>query len=804
MQLFAEWLEPDAKFRLEITAGVDSEHVMLEIGGNIYPDNFRNAVIVRSDDGSQLAHHIDLKTNILCYEAPPKGQRTFVYFGFETAQASSTWDEKKIEALPENARLQLRATETTFDDIKENDIMRDKDYKQYLKIKKMENNIKMSEYLIKRLKKINTPQNNIQDKNIVTSKISEENETQMRNLKNDISEKRAKIAKIFKSELINLPKLKTFKDRDRKLENHFSIKNDTRDFEIKELKETRIEKHMIKKMENENAIRMQGRIKIDKVGIYEFAINSTSYSLLCIDDIPIVEWPYVHPKSADWQRIGQIELDPGIHSFRFFAHIGKKSEFAAAAWKKPGETDFHIMRSEDFMPPNTRPLNFCTNKDGKIYPLIKAESLGKFFLDRTHTMDWIECEFLSHTDEIYPTWLIGDNLISKQRAIQFLDDGQNKEFMHVKINEALGDKNNIKITLSQITRPDKIIEPNIALTVRTPIFIFDDETLRIDLELYSEMPQKSIVLLKTDSFPKNDNIPKIHEWLELPQRDLENGLISTPKIFSKEFQLDGRKIASIPLHLRFSVSIIPIEICEESISFIPLEQCSEFPSEDGIFLYNKGGRKLVPVLHRPSLAEKRTWSFSDAIIREVKNSNKILIVADEFGTEKNLFSNYLQKLFARKDIKTHFVSWTPKHKNSSMLCSLGPLINQIRNSDASKIIIIPSSYDTDAGVSARTQSRIISAVLQTSRKNHSINEIFLCSPIPSTQENEIETELIKYIKHNLKDDFAINKIIDINEFVKKQANWQSYYREELNSPALTSILPVHMVEQISQMIIDSN
>ena len=542
---------------------------------------------------------------------------------------------------------------------------------------------------------------------------------------------------------------------------------------------------------------------MEKEDTYSFAINSTSYSLLTIDDIPILEWNYIHNKSNDWEKVAEKKLTPGKHILKFYAHIGEKSQYAAAAWKKPGEDKFSIIKFDDFYSPQELSIKSCYSKNTNKVPLVKGKYIGKIYTDRLNYLNLADCSVITNVSDIIPEWKLNSTKLHTGLSLQFLVQNEtNDELILSYPSEDNTYDLEFKIPLSKLKKNDSVISPEIFMDLSIPLFLFDDELLEINTSIYSLVQQEIKTIFKVQSFPENELISSYTEFLELPaKQQTGDKIFSSPEIIKRNFKLDGKKISNQVILAKFSITIPPIEIKETYISIIPLERLNNF-SSDGIFLTDSRDRRIIVKLHRPTLSEKREWSFVDSISNELKLFPKTLIISDDFGVENNTFFKNLSTHIG-KTTQLDFIEWKSKKNNSTMLANLSNVIEKLRKTDAKRIIIIPSSMDTVSAVSARTQSRIICALLQTARENKNVSELILCTPFPQLNTNYIEEEFIKNIKTNIKEDFAVDKIIDLNYFIKSKDHWQSYYRDELNSPHILTSHPKFMTELISTFIANS-
>lgn len=786
-----KWHEENALYRIELEHNSEKDEIYcVDLSNIIFPESISKGLTAHSENGDEIPFHFDTENSNLFFKNNST-EKTYIYFGFNTNQENSNWDEERDGPVPELASLQLHSTRAWFDNTKEEDMLKNQDYVKYLEIKDFYKKLAPLEAKIKkidsRLKESDNP--------------NKEDENQINNIKNEIVVLKKQMSEKAKELNINEYKIKNFKNKEDSLENNFKTKNKNRKFEAKSLTEILLDRNIIKDPKKDFACRVSGNFIVKEAGTYQFAINSTSYALLVINDTPVIDWHYLHDKSEDWEKIGEIHLPPGKHNLKFYAHIGEKSSFAAAAWKKPGKDNFSIIKTEDFYMPHTLAIKSCQDKNGNFLPLIRASFKGRIFTDRINFLYLLDCKAEAIPPKIIKLqWKLNNTRIGDGDSIQCLinKEGQNQLVLVIPQEKTYDAEYDMQI--SELKQNEKVIEPEIFMDTSFPQFIFDDETLYSYVSVYSLTPEELKTLFKIQSNPVNNILPAFSELINLPSKDKGSETFSPPEIVSRTFKIDGSKLSTQKIFSKLSLSIPPVEFKEEYFSIVPLSSIKDFSySTDTQSLTDSRGRKIVLCLHRPTLAEKRTWSFAHSIAEKIKINQKTIIISDDFGYAENTLSKNLLKTLGRKN-DLSFIAWKKQDYNSTMLANLPDILQTLRNSDAKRIIIIPSSFDSASGIPSRFQARIICALLQTARENKNISKIILCTPFPNISQNTNEEELVKTIKTTIYTDFAVDKILDIYGFVKSKDQWQAYYREELNSPYLISTHPKFMIELIAEFI----
>ncbi|HCE46013.1 MAG TPA: hypothetical protein DET40_20905 [Lentisphaeria bacterium] len=793
LPLLAEWNDNSAKFRLEVKPEKPNVILYIDLHGMIFPSSLDKGVAVYTDGGRKVPHLLDKESLVLFTGGAASDEKLHIYFGYDELHPFDSWNESELGKVPETQKLRLRIANDRVSTPPEADMLANSNYRKYLEVKKAEKEVFGREqrlnFLLKKLE-------SLKDEKAVEMKKQIDAE------KMDIEERRT--AASNKAKGVPPGDLKKFRDREREIEKFF--RPDARALESTAVKKVFIDQNPSTKIKNFSA-QFSGSLLISEPGIYVFAINSRDASNLVIGDTPIVGWPYRHEKSDGWDRTGEIYLEPGLHPMYFYFQKGRGGPYASAAWKKPGEQEFNVLEEKDFTPAYRASIISCSDKDGVRSPIVRYKVNGYFFIDRDNKADWLDCEVEKAGSSFTPLWKVDGEVVSENSQVSFAPLRKSESQIFLSSKEKAFTDIKIEIPGELLKESDsKHIEPDIFMRLMAPPLIFDDETLEMTMEIISNLPLESRILLKIRPDHENQTLKQNTTWLELePRKNIETDPFAQPFVFKRKIELKGESFAKDPLKLKFSASVPPLQISEEIIRFIPLADCPllKYDAVSESFLDPQGG-KVVPVLHRLSLSEKRTWSFAQSLLKEVTPTRKMLVVADDFGENGNTFGNQLERLFKSSSINMEFVAWGKKDEVPTMAANLGNVIRSIAGSDADGVLIIPSVWDTDMGVPARLQMRTLSAIIQTAQANKKVRNIILATPYPSLENNPVENELVKGIRNDLKRDYGIEKIIDFNSFIREKDNWKSLYRRDISSSVLYSPFPVQQISQICQKILDAD
>ncbi|MFZ2655619.1 MAG: PA14 domain-containing protein [Victivallales bacterium] len=788
LPLLAEWNDPNAKFRLEVKPEKPDVVLYIDLHGMIFPSTLEKGVTAYTDGGRKIPLYLDKESLVLFTGGVSTDEKLFIYFGFDELHPFDCWNVSELGKVPETQKLRLRIVADRISPQPESDMLANSNYQKYLEMKKLGKEVFSREQKLAILKK--KPDSPQEQKEKADAEMA------------SIEEMKAELKNMEKA--IPAAELKKFKDREREVEKFF--KPEAKAPESTTVKKVFIDQNPTTKNKNYSA-QFTGRLLITDPGIYVFAVNSRGPSHLVIDDNPVADWPYRHDKADGWYKTGEVYLESGLHPLSFYFQKGKGGPYASAAWKKPGEQDFKILEEKDFSPAYRASIINCSDKEGAMSPIVRYKVNGYFFIDREHKADWLECEVEKAGSNFTPLWKVDGDIVSENTRVSFAPERNSDSRIFLSSKEKAFPDIKIEIPADLLKESDNNnIEPDIFMRSNLPLFIFDDEILEMTMEIISNLPVENRALLRIRPDHGNQILRQSSTWIDLePRKKLDTDPFAQPFVFKKQIELNGESIARDPLRLKFTLSVPPLQISDETIRFVPLADCPElkYDAVSASFL-DTHGKKVVPVLHRLTLSEKRTWSFAQSLLKEIAKTRKMLVIADDFSENESAFSGQLGKLLKSNKTDLEFVAWGKKDETSTMTANFGSVIRAISSSNADEVLIIPSVWDSDMGIPARLQMRTLSAIIQAAQSNKSVRTVILATPYPSLEDNPDENELVRGIRNDLKRDYGIEKIIDLNSFLREKDKWKSLYRNDTSSSALYLPFPVQYITEICQKILDAD
>lgn len=786
----AEWFDNDTRYRLEVTPGKLGEIFFVDLEGQIFPADFKNNVTVYGNDGKPSPFFFSKDRNRLFISPKTENSLFHVYFGFNKKHPAKKWDDS-FEKILQDQRLVVKLLSVR--------INYEKSYfasdQGLLDLCKNTFDVKGPvAQLQQQMRRI------ADDRREIRKLEREQGRNNDQRTKAEFNKNKAELEK-------NIAKInKEFEEAEKKLDKadlnakHYkkiwSAPIATRSAPQIKLNEQTFGE--IKRHEFAGA-RFRGNLLIREEGIYEFAINSKDSSLLTIDNKLVLAWPGYHEPSNSWQKTVSLTLKPGLHELCFYYFKrGSNNASAEAAWKKPGEQHFKLLSESDFSPGYAAAITRCVDKENHSYPTVRYEYNGYFLMEDGLKADWINCWVDDSPQSGDLSWLSDETLVSKLHSSSFLQMRDSET--NLVLSSKSGKFNDIPLKIPSQKSNSNRFEPEIELKIWTPSFIYDTELLDMDIEMVSGLPRESNILLKTEISRPVCFIQDETRFITLKGREkYKDSRFSPPSRLKEHIEIAGSELEN-GLDINFYLMIPPVVFSQHNVHFAPINHCADvIETIDG--LADSKGRRVIPILHRPDLAEKRVWSLSKTIVNELSSPKKILLIADDFGLDENTFSARLKNKLAQKKIELEFLPWNKVDLGSTSRGSIGRLIPLIQKSTADRIIIIPPIRDINTGIPVRTQTRALAALVQVAQSNKNIRVIYAGSPFPSLRRTKLDNELTKSIKR-MAEEYNV-EFFDTNSFIRNKPNWRVSYRFDANNDLLYEPYPVHLVEEISQKIFDS-
>ncbi len=779
-----DWSEPDALYRLVATIEKPEMISCLPLGDFLVPGGWGNGVRVYNRANEKIDFYLGPKDFVLFIPPGIDNGEVIIYFGYAKKQEAPPWPEAKFGKVSETRGLEMATVNAHTGSMTVKD--REKQIEERRK-KLIESQNKIINEQRAKLLKLTESLIRYAGTGIMTF------ETQLK----AEEEKTTRICLNKEKALLDLVERgkKEKEERQRGIEKFFD-KPDTF-FGKGKADEVLLEKNPFGIGRESNfAGRLKGLLVIPSEGEYVFAINSTNNSLLKIDDKYVLGWDDVHESSEKWDMTATIKLSAGLHEFQLFYQQNQGKIFASAAWKRDGQDDFKMLTAADFAPRGMEAgVSPFSDQKGVEYPVISYNPIALVALDGKKLLWEKFSSRAAPGGNESILWCINDATAAKGPSFDTLQD--EKENFKLTVRSDGGRFSDYPLVLPRPFKSTEVYDPSIFIRFRDPSFIFDDETLEMSVEAYSELPEDIGLVLKTSASKINGVFINGIETLNLRGKSqAEKFKFATPHVFKKSFKLNGAELKD-GLDVIFSLILPPVNFEKASFRFMPVQECRNL-RETPNGLMDPENRRVIPVLHRPDLAEIRSWALLDYAMDKILPIKKALIISEDFGKNGNAFQKQIASEFSERGIRTEFLSWRKGSDGQPFRESFVSFIDKIKSSDADRVVIIPPSVDMWKGNTMRLEERVIAATLILIKENKNFRAVNLCTPFPSVFSSSAEKGTVAAVRKLMRD-FG-TELIDLNSFIRKKEGWRKTYYENPDDSSMIEYYPVGMSAEIAEFI----
>lgn len=544
------------------------------------------------------------------------------------------------------------------------------------------------------------------------------------------------------------------------------------------------------------AARFSGELIVREEGEFEFAINSDCGSCLMIDGEMILAWEDEHDRSEAWEKTATVKLAAGLPHVEFYYQKNKEPAYAAAAWRRAGEEDFKILTAENFAPGWPTKVECSRDREGERFPKVSWAARGVLYLDDAKVW-WGRCEIDDSEEFVNDArWTIGGDSFSGPAVDLWVPEAE--EPVEVTLTSTSDSFPAFPLNPLPFPEEEEIVDPEILLRIWTPSFIFDDETLSLDVEARSGLPHEVIVFLECVPSRENDMFPKCRKRLVLKGKSSRKDDPFAPAFYLKErFHPKGEELMD-GLDVRFTLDAPGARLAEETIRFAPLRECVDL-TETATGLRDGEGRIVIPVLHRKTLSEIRSWSFPGLVMSRFLPPTGVLVVADDFSRGDSAFSDALRNAFADRGVPLEFVSWKEANAEGAVNQGLPGVLAAIRDSKTDSIVIIPSSLGRRNVASDWHRERLLAAVLQAALEKPNIRDVRLCVPMPLPMSIAMENPAAAAVQR-LAREYGIG-LVDLDLFIRTLPDWRTLFQDSDDENAPLENWPVQAMDPLAEKIV---
>lgn len=493
------------------------------------------------------------------------------------------------------------------------------------------------------------------------------------------------------------------------------------------------------------ALAYKGGLLIREPGDYSFRITTNATRILNIDGKTLVRKFGAVPGPASDDVT--VHLDAGLHPLMAVYHRISGDYIFSLEWKRPGDADFRLLTERDFSSaPPVRVLKL-EDRDGGTYPLCRQDIRYIFHLDKTRHAALRELTPLDR-DSAGCRLAVGGKEYADGQAFFAVPDDDSPTELRLIPPEGSG----LSQTVFTVRPPDKRffpIDPAVNLTLWAPLFLYDDETLELTREIRSRIPVPLRLELdetkRTTAADGTETEEQKREVIPLPEFRLASfDRFAQDLSLKTSFPLDGAALAQSKPDLSWTAGIPGFVFDSAEFAVVPVREMKDFTvGADG--LYDRDGkRRIVPLLHRPTMHELRAWELPKTIAAGLSPVRTVLAAAED----RDGFGEALKAEFGKHGIKLEFFPWTRSRTGRDTLESLPGLFNAIRATRADRILIVPPSTTRRLILSTREESRIAAFLLQAVHDCSGVSGAVLTPPVvfdaeesPARRDRELTSEL---------------------------------------------------------------
>ena len=487
-------------------------------------------------------------------------------------------------------------------------------------------------------------------------------------------------------------------------------------------------------------------------GNYQFAVKTNDLVELYVDGKQVLRLNSKQASPDKWRETKLLKLSGAPIRVEAFYRSSIEKTHLVIGWRAKGEADYKFITQKDFIEANKIRPESLTFRDGQKLPVVKYQSMGYFQSgNKKQFLLGFETDFAAAKDKEQDkiAWRINGQTVDTGSKITMTFANKIPEDISCVINDAPPFK--VILPESDAKNPGELRHRDLYVKINAPTFIYDDEVLDLAVEFHSELP------IDMKAFLEGRSNSGIFENFKFPRaftKTSNEPLFPVHDFIKKYFKLDGTKLKN-NTELEFSIETLAdgmespddgFDFDSKKIIFRKLAECSGLRAENGHFI-DANGNRVIPILHRPTLDEKRAWSLLNAL-PSMLGEPSALIISDDFGGKTKLSGQLFENAEAARRV-LNFADWNLEASDADFVSETTQKIKLIRESKSAVLIIIPSAYPILRGIPARLQQRLLAALIQTARNNKHIKRIILATPFPLAKPfagNEILKTLLEDIQ----------------------------------------------------------
>ncbi len=486
--------------------------------------------------------------------------------------------------------------------------------------------------------------------------------------------------------------------------------------------------------------RFFGQLQIPADGEYEFELYSNSLTVVRIDGEEAQR--HIGNGSAPAETLlFKRKLSAGSHFLELFYRINSGVGRLTLRMRNVAGGDFQLLNAEEFAPaPPGRPRELVS-RDGKRYPLVMRRNHFLFHTGKQERSELEEFRFLTPVEELdYRRGDLSGKATDLPPVLVLPHDEESGLEFHFRTAPE------IKLPV----HPEKYAEdriplyPDLRIDLWLPRFLYDDETLEGAVETGSRLPVAIDAELSIRPEQFNSSFPERLIPVTLPAKaDERFDRFSQDVIRKFPLPLPGGGVER-SLELTFQLSVFGFEFDRKEVKFLRAADAKNLvATPEGIF--DREGRRIVLLLHRPTLAELRNWELPRKINNELHPTRKILVIAPDFGSGENRFGFRVEENLKQRGFAASFLSW--RNDENPLMNTLPELFDAIESQNADTVLLVTPDLQALSAVESWERDRALAALIEKLRSNPALRHLKLAVfPAASDEDGDREREVLDSLR----------------------------------------------------------
>ncbi len=493
--------------------------------------------------------------------------------------------------------------------------------------------------------------------------------------------------------------------------------------------------------------RFSGMLQITEEDDYEFELISNALTIVLLDGEQVALHLGNGAGEAETIRFRQ-RLTAGSHFLEVFNRLNKGSGQLTLSMRQGSTGDFRLLRYEDFEPAPPLALQAIESRSGRKLPIIERQSHYQLHTGKQSKAELVQFRVKSQAEEVAFTWngstprtvfelprrfalptRGGSGLIflcDRNNPLALLAEGQDREAVAVSIPAEVF----LKLWIPETLYDDEVVEGQVEIRSKLP------EAIDLEYQLHSESETAQL-------------LQPTRKRLELPAKTDERFDQFSPDIMLKlPLEFRGATLSD-PETWEVELAMPGLQFDRQRFQVVPVGANLELKASSR-GLVNAKGDPIILLLHRPTLAEMRSGELWRKLDEKLHVSHKLMVIAEDYGVGKDLFSSHLERRLTEVGSLLEFVA-IPSDSGNSLPELIASSWSKVAETDATSVLVILPCPAHLTGVEPWQRDRYIAALIERIKLNPNIRQVIL-SALPGLPEQQPEYDkLLDTLRHQARE-----------------------------------------------------